>query len=76
MIQAMRKKPKTTPATTAPPASFAGMPKTASARAMAMTMPENAATQTRALRATSTKKRVTTGRAATAVDSGHAPRGS
>ena len=39
MIQAMRKKPKTTPATTAPPASVAGMPKTASARAMAMTMP-------------------------------------
>ena len=52
------------------------MSKASSARTIAISIPDSAATQTRALRATSTKNRVTTGRAATAVDSGHAPKGS
>ena len=46
-------------AATPPPTSVAGMPKTPSARTTAMTMPASAATQTRALSTTSTKKSVT-----------------
>ena len=76
MIQAIRKKPKTKPLRPAAAMSGAGMPKTAAARTIAITIPHRAETQTR-LRSTSrTKKSVNTGSADTKVDSGHHPRGS
>ena len=76
MIQAIRKKPKTTPFAPAAAMSGAGMPKTAAARTTAITIPHRAETQTRLRSTSSTKKSVRTGSADTSVESGHHPSGS
>ena len=52
------------------------MPKTAAARATAIVMPQSADTHTRRRSTSSTKKSVSTGSAATSVDSGQEPSGS
>ena len=76
MIQATRVMPNTTPSSAAFPMSADGIPKINRAVAIATSMPARADTQTRWRSTTSTKKSVTTGSAAIAVDRGQAFSGS
>jgi hypothetical protein len=76
MIQAMRNRPNTAPCTADQATSCAGMSNTNIAIRTAMRKPANADSHTLRLTTTSTKKSVTTGNAARAVESGHAPSGS
>ncbi len=70
MIQATRVMPNTVPRSAAFPMSADGIPKINRAVAIATSMPARADTQTRWRSTTSTKKSVTTGSAAIAVDRG------
>src|SRR5688572_15060850 len=72
----MRIMPKTNPWPAAVATSTAGMPKTSSASATATSSPLSADTHTRLFNATKTKKRVSTGSAATAVESSRLSNGS
>ncbi len=76
MIQAIRRKPKTTPSAEALAIMEAGIPKASAARSTATTIPDSAAIQTRFRRTSSTKKRVRTGRAEASVESAQEPNGS
>ena len=68
--------PKMKPCPAAAATSTGGMPNTSRASATATSSPLSADTHTRCFNATRTKKSVTTGRAATAVDSSRLPNGS
>src|SRR5215210_6165441 len=76
MTQAMRIMPKMNPCPAAATTNTAGILKTSSASNTAINKPHNADTQTRAFTTTSTKNSVSTGKAETAVESGHEFNGS
>ena len=72
----MRMSPKMTPCPAAVATSTAGIRNTVRASATATSSPHSADTQTRFFSATSTKNSVSTGSAATAVESRRLPNGS
>ena len=76
MIQAMRNSPNTTPWAAAAPTSDPGIPKPKRASSTAATNPASADCQTGRRSPTSITNRITTGSAASNVDSGQAPVGS
>ena len=76
MIQAICRKPNTTPNQAASEIKLPGILRTKLATRIAVIMPHIAENQTRFLRTNRTKKRTRTGSIATAVDKGQLPQGS